>query len=525
MSESLRVPSSADNIYADLRLRDYLQIAERRKWWIILTAGGMCLALAVFSKGLPNVYRSQTTILVDPQKVPDSYVATTVTTTIGDRLSTLTQQIMSPSLLRRTREDLQLYQEVKGSDEALIKKMQKSITIETPTGNHQINSFQVSYSDQNPEIAAKVANALTTELIRENLKAREEQFSGTADFLENELRDTKQQLEVKEKELAGIKSKYVMDLPESQQFHLQALTNLRLQMQASEDRVSRAQQEKVYLQSLMASSHPTIDLDSGDGGGRTSPESAHIQKLETRLSELRARYGPSFPDVRKVQAELDKLKAKAAEEDKDQPAAVQAPQPTSGGAVRNPVLEAQLNKLDQEIKEQAKLQPQLQQQIDFHASKLEREPVFQQQISGLMRDYDTLRTHYDHLLDKKLSAEMASDLESHQRGETFVVLDRAAPSLRPISPNRPLIAFAGLVLGTLGGLALAFTLELTSDAVRDEREAVQIFRSPVLAGVPYVMSPKQLSQGRIRLLGASIGVAVASASLGFAASFLFQRLV
>jgi succinoglycan biosynthesis transport protein ExoP len=524
VSEGSSGSFSVGDIFGDLRLRDYLKIAQRRRWWIILTAGGMCLAAVIFSMRLPSAYRSQTTILVDPQKVPDSYVPTTVTSTIGDRLGTLTQQIMSPNLLRRTRTELHLYPDAYGPDEPVIKKMQKSLSVETISGTHQINAFQVAYTDQDPEVAAKVANALATDLIRENLKVREEQFSGTADFLENELHDTKQQLEQKETELASIKSKYVMDLPESQQFHLQALSNLRLQLQASEDRVNRAQQEKVYLQSLMVSSHPTVDLDTGDGGGRTSSESVQIQKLETRLSELRARYGPSFPDVRKVEAELGALRAKAEEEEKDQPSAVQVP-PTSGGKVRNPVLEAQISKLDQEIKEQTNLQPGLQQQIDFHASKLEREPVFQQQISGLMRDYDALRTHYDRLLDKKLSAEMASDLESHQRGESFVVLDRATPPLHPSSPNRPLICFAGLVIGALGGLALAFALELTSDSVRDEREVVQIFRSPVLAGIPYVLSPKQLRRNRIRLLGASIGVAAAAAIFGFVASYLFQGLV
>jgi len=522
LSEGKLGSLSTNDVFGDLRLRDYLKIAQRRKWWIILTAGGMCLAATIFSLGLPSAYRSQTTILVDPQKVPDSYVPSTVTTSIGDRLNTLTQQIMSPNLLRRTREELHLYPDVSGPDEPVIKKMQKSISIETIGASWHISAFLVSYTDQDPELAATVANALATDLIRQNLKVRQEQFSGTADFLENELRDTKEQLEQKEKELASIKSKYVMDLPESQQFHLQALSNLRLQMQANEDRVNRAQQEKVYLQSLMASSHPTVDLDSGEGGA--SPESAKIQKLESRLSELRARYGPSFPDVRKVEAEIVKLRAKATEEAKDQPAAVQVPSIFPGKA-RNPVLEAQISKLDQEIKEQTNLRPALQQQIDFHASKLEREPVFQQQISGLMRDYDTLRTHYDRLLDKKLSAEMASDLENHQRGESFVVLDQAVPPLHPVSPNRPLICLAGLVIGALGGLALALALELTCDSVRDEREVVEIFHSPVLAGIPYVLSPKELRRNHIRLLGASIGVAAAAAILGLVASFLYQGLV
>ena len=73
------------------------------------------------------------------------------------------------------------------------------------------------------------------------------------------------------------------------------------------------------------------------------------------------------------------------------------------------MVDSQLNKLNQDMQDQVKLQSQLQEQINFHVSKLERIPVFEQQIAGMMRDYDTLRTHYASLLDKKLSAEMARE--------------------------------------------------------------------------------------------------------------------
>ena len=124
------------------------------------------------------------------------------------------------------------------------------------------------------------------------------------------------------------------------------------------------------------------------------------------------------------------------------------------------MIDAQLAKLNQEIDEQTKLQGPLQQQIDFHVAKLERVPIFEQQIAGLMRDYDSLRSHYQSLLDKKLSAQMASELETRQKGERFVILDSAPIPDRPFGPNRVLIGLAGLVLGLLGGAALAIAIEM-----------------------------------------------------------------
>jgi succinoglycan biosynthesis transport protein ExoP len=527
VSESLMggAPGGGSDFLGDLRMRDYVRIAKRRKWVIILTALGLCVASSVMAKRLPNIYKSQTTILVDPQKVPDAYVPTTVSTSVAERLNTLTEQVTSPTLLRQLRDQMHLYPEAQGraAEEGIVKKMQRSIAIETVNGGHQINAFQIAYSDHDPIIAARMANELAHALIRTNLQAREQEFTGTAEFLDNELQDTKKQLEQKESELAAIKSKYMMDLPESKQFHLEALSTLRQQLQNIQDRVNRDQQEKILDQSMMGTTNPTVDMDTGDG--HSSPEDSQIQKLESTLSELRSRYGSNYPDVRKAQAELDALKAKAARQAKNQPAQVEVPEAPTSGGVHNPVLEAQIAKLDEDIKEQTKLEPAIQQQIDFHMSKLGQEPVFEQQIAGLMRDYDMLRSHYDRLLDKKLGAEMASDLEVHQRGENFVILDAAMPPLFPVAPNRPLIGFAGLIGGVLMGIALAMIMEITDESVRNEREAIDIFRAPVLTGVPFVQNPKQTRLSYARLALACAATVIAATVVGMVASHFLKGLV
>src|SRR5262249_36529513 len=263
----------------------------------------------------------------------------------------------------------------------------------------------------------------------------------------NELQETKRKLEAREQQLQAVKRTYVMDLPESKQFHLEALNSLRNQLVSSQDRLRRAEADKMMLQSIKNTSAPTVDLDErSSSAGTTSSLQKQLQKLEARLSDLQVRYGPNFPDVRKAQADLDRLRKRAAAEEAHAATAAPTEVVASPPTRKNPVLDGQVQKLNQEAEEQIKLQTGLQQQIDFHISKLERVPVFEQQIAGLMRDYDSLRSHYQDLLDKKLSAQMASELEVRQKGERFLILDPAPVPDHPYGPNRPLILLAGLLV-------------------------------------------------------------------------------
>ena len=508
-----------------VQLRQYLD-AGKRHWLVIaLPAIGVFLATFVVAMRLPNIYRAQTVVMVDPQQVPNSYVASTVTSNISDRLSTIQQQVLSPSRLQKLIESQNLYSDLKGkkSIEDLTRMMQGSISVDLAnSGGARMSTFEIAFHGRNPNEAALVANQLADMFIHENLKVREEQSEGTAEFLEHELEKTKKELETKEAEVQSIKTRNVMDLPDSKQYHIEVLGNLRAQLQASQDRVSRAQQEKFYLHSLMASSHPTVDLDTSTGGAGASSHQSETQKMETRLAELEGRYGPNHPDVRRVRKELEDLKKKDAAEaakSNGQPQPAQVPvEALASEARKNPVIESQIAKLDEDIEAQTKLQAQLQEQINLHVTKLEQIPIFEQQIASMMRDYDTLRSHYTSLLDRKLSAEMASALENRQKGERFVILDAATPPSIPYAPNRPLVSLAGLFGGLLAGIGLAAFFELNDQSVRSEMDAASMTGKPILAGIPRLLFREQRRYVRLRTLGAVLATIVCSVALGFAIS-------
>jgi succinoglycan biosynthesis transport protein ExoP len=511
------------NLFSNLGLRDYLEIARRRRWWVILSSLGVFICTTIVVWKLPPIFGAETVILVDTSGVPDKYVPSMSTGDIAGRLTTLEQQVLSPSRLKKLVESEGLYPDGKQTEDQVVNRVQKSIIVEVVNpGGGKMSAFRIAYRSRKRSEVAPVANRLAQMFIEENLKARVNQTEETTHFLEDQLQDTKLQLDSKDTELRAVESRNILDLPESKQYHMEALANLRSQMVSIQDKIQQSEREKEVLQSLLISGTdaPTVDVDNAPGGSGGSYQ-VQIQKLESYLANLKLRYGPAHPEVRRTENEIAKLRSKAASEPESAPVLNPEVQVTQGRKkVRNPVLEAQIEKLDEQIKDQNKQLQPLQSQLAFHESKLQQLPAFEQKISRMRQDYDALRNQYSSLQGKEQAAKLSQALEVREKGEKFEVLDAAVTPNTPVAPNRPLLDIAGLIGGLLAGICLAAIAEMHDESVRTETEAAQIVGKNVLVGIPLILSAKERRSRRWRAV-AMVGCTVAgAAALGFLLSFV-----
>ena len=106
--------------------------AIRRHVHVIVPLGLFILSAGIVTVSLmPNVYRAATTILVDPQKIPERYVTSTITTDPNARLNTLTQQVLSASRLQEIIDRYSLYPKLqqRASREEVIEYIRSKIDI------------------------------------------------------------------------------------------------------------------------------------------------------------------------------------------------------------------------------------------------------------------------------------------------------------------------------------------------------------------------------------------------------------
>jgi polysaccharide chain length determinant protein (PEP-CTERM system associated) len=514
----------------------YIRLIIHRKWLVLGTFAIVSAATFIVSSRLPDIYTSSTLILVDPQKVPETYVKSTVTGDLRNRLGTLQQQILSATRLQKVIDSLNLYpvQRKSMAREDVIAMMQKDVSVSIVSnygGSQDLEAFRIGFKGRDARTVAQVANDLATQFIDENLKAREQQSTGTTEFLQNALQETKKTLESQEAKLKDFKLKHVGEMPEQQAANLQILGQLQSQLQLEGEALARVEQQKTTIQVLMPQPAGLVDLDEPDAkvlsnaATTKSPQKeSPLNSLRARLTVLQQRYGEQHPDIRKLKAQIADEEAKAnavkaataevataeasSEPKPEVPAVKRVPPPPSNYS--NPVLQSQLKGISDEISKHQAEQRRLNKQIAVYQAKLEAMPVREQEITSLVRDYEISKAHYSQLLEKGLSAETATQLEIRQKGEKFSVLDPAQPAERPSSPNRAAINMAGAVGGLGLGLLLALVTDFLGVSITSPKQITEAFGIPVLEVIPVIHTYTDRRTRKKRLVWATVSCLLAT---------------
>jgi polysaccharide biosynthesis transport protein len=93
-------------------LKDYLQIARRRKYTIIIPMLALLLISVIITIVLPPLYRSQATILIEQQHIPSDLVKSTVISFADERIQQIQQKLMTIDNINKMIEKFNLYPKV-----------------------------------------------------------------------------------------------------------------------------------------------------------------------------------------------------------------------------------------------------------------------------------------------------------------------------------------------------------------------------------------------------------------------------
>lgn len=432
-----------------------LEVWSRWRWLAILVFAGALTAVVSIVTFLPDIYQSSATLLVDRQQVPEAFVKPTVTSAVENRLQTITEEILSRSRLLSLIDRFGLYPDLKKRvpPEEVAERMRRDIelqlkSVDPKRQDRTTVAFAISYRGSDPEKVALVTNTLASFYVEENLKARQRQAAGTAQFLRTQLKEMKEKLD-------------------------------EAQLRLNSEKLVRASERQAALAKQLA------EVDG-------SP-TARIASLNQELTELRTRFSEKYPDVIRVRSEIAALEQQLAQAKSDTKGEKQEAAPASPYVL---LLKQAISEADAEIKALRAEADSLRRSIATSQRRVENSPQREQDLQTLTRDYETTKELYRSLLVRYEEAQLAESMEQRQRAEQFRILDPATASRQPAAPNRVRLILIGLLLSAglaAGAVVLAEQLDTSFHTVDDLRAFSKV---PVLVSIPRIVTEGDISQRR-----------------------------
>ncbi len=459
-------------------LKDYLQVARRRKYTIIIPMLVLLAISIVVTVVLPPVYRSKATILIEQQHIPTDLVKSTVNIIADERIQQIQQKLMTIDNLNKIIEKFNLYPKekklVNASD--LAEQFRAATTLELINADivgkgknsKAIVAFTLSFDHKDPAMAQKIANELVTLFLDENVKTRTQRAEESTKFLQEEADKFKVDIQKTENEIAEYKHKYSNSLPELLPVNMTAISRIENNLQQLQLQEKMLEERRITLSNQLAATSPV---------GQTGNKDANIDtraSLEVEYESLLKKYSINHPDVKSVKRRLDGFKDKKG---------------SSNSGINNPIymqLQSEISIAAVELQNISNQKLALTEQLKKLEMNVSQTHQVERGYYELMRDLDNQKIKYKELIAKSLEAKLSQNLEVEQKAEKFSLLEPPRTPEKPEKPNRIKFLFVGFVFSIFGGLGAGFAAETLDNSVRSHSALASLIGEEPLVVIPYI---------------------------------------
>jgi succinoglycan biosynthesis transport protein ExoP len=473
-------------------IREYARITWRSKW-LVLGCVTLSVALAWgYCVIAPKFYRSESLILAEEQKLLENVGQGAGEGDLEQRIYLIQRQIMSRDFLGPIAREFNLYpKELAEQDEDVaVRRLADTITVEMIkkeragnfVGRRGVDAFTVSFMHEDPGIAMQVTARIAAQFIEENTKEREKSAEGTSEFLDDELRSLKLELEKKEQQISRFKSAHIGALPQQTDANLHVLDRVQSDINLGNEGIQRHSDRLAMVEKAMQEYRLYGRQNPAFVTGSMEPDPLfrRIKELREKLIKLNAEFSDVYPEVILTKEEMRQVEAEL----------VELYGPDAIKPDKKPLDPYIQDLVKQQSEEKSELNLLKQRQQMLHASRkdyekrVERVPEIEQELLILERDYNNMRTNYTLLLDKRLHARVAENMEKQQKNGRFRILDPASFPRAPSIPNRPKILVLGFLFGCVLGVGLSVMRERLSPQFRGPEDVELLLGPRLLVAIP-----------------------------------------
>lgn len=345
-----------------------------------------------------------------------------------------------------------------------VEALEENLTIESL---RDTRALKVSFTHNDPAIAAMVTNGIAHAFKQRNFQAKTEKFTNTVNWLGSSTRELKAKVEQAEKSLADYTRDHNIFAITDDKNNQTTLTTEK--MARLHDQLLRAQTDRMLKQTLYQQMKAgQIDqLPDAFADAKLAGLQKEMNEQNVQIAQLRVKFGPK--NTRVVEAE--------------QQIAVLAGQIKATRVLLEQKLQADYERAVQD-------EAMLQRAVAQSKTEAARENQDAIQYNILKQDLDTSRALYTDFLQKTNQAK-AQVAEQHNN---IRVIERAAVPKKPVGPKRTLMIMLALMVSLAGSAGLVFFLEYLDNTIKNVDDVSRYVQLPSLGVIPAMAGVSRLSK-------------------------------
>jgi len=518
---------------------DYINVIRRRKRVLAITAGTVMAIIILAAFLWPKTYRSQAIILIEQQDIPTDLVQTTITSYAQQRIEEIKQRIMTIGNIIGIVEEFELYTErelERITRTEIAEEFRQAVSIRPISAevvdprsgrpSQAIIAFSLSFDGEEPGKVQKITNEITTLYLDENLRDRTEQTKSTSDFLTAESEVLSGQLESLDEKIAYFKETNKGALPQQNQFNLSVVDRTELQINDLDFQIKELQKRKIQLDGDLTQISPSAPTMLSNGQ-MVLGEADRLKALQSQIRQYESVYRPDHPSLIRLRREIETLLESGNHLDQHiemteqlskeknilaslegkytddhskvlqskrvieslELSLAEAIQTSAEMTPDNPaylVLRTRLNATNEDIRTNTEKIKALRVKVERYEGYLSRAPQIEKEYQSLLRNYQNTLMKFQEIRAKKMSADLAQNLESERKGERFTLIQPPELPIDPVSPNRTAMVFLAVILGLGSGLGVVFLMEGVAASVYGAAEVTVLTGVAPLAIIGYM---------------------------------------
>jgi polysaccharide chain length determinant protein (PEP-CTERM system associated) len=433
---------------------------------VAISALGITLAYI-----LPPMYQARATLLVESPQIPDDLASSTVSAKVPETLRIVQQQLTTRANLLDMARRLNIY----GANSTLtpdqiVADMRSRISI------RRAGTFvNVSFSSASAQQSAEVTNDIVSQILQASIAMRTEASGETLAFFDQEVTRLSEDLARQSDKILQFKLANKDSLPDS-------LAYRRARQGSQQERLLQIDRDIAALNDRRTKLIDLYERTGQVGELNTeprTPEEKRLRDLKRRLDQALLVYSPTNPQVKVLQAQIAQLEPIVAEQ--------------IGASTEGQLspFEVQMADIDGQIAFKTNQKSEIEAELETLQKSIDATPANAITLDVLERDYKSIETQYSQAVARQAQAATGDRIEAMSKGQRISVIEQAVVPGSPDSPNRPLIAAAGVGAGVGLGFAVVFLLEFLNRSIQRPIDLANRLGLQTFGAIPYIRTARE----------------------------------